>query len=105
MSSSVEDASVAVLTRVASFASGAAVVVVVVVEAVAVGGGTGSYASTVVVVPLCGTFSVFGADALDAVITAFTAAMFTFKFDALSRHFFLLLRLPCPGPGMLVNRD
>jgi hypothetical protein len=40
------------------------------------------------------------AGALDAVIIAFTAAMFAFR-CAFSRHFFLLLRLPCPGPGML----
>ena len=88
MSSSVEDASVAVLTRVASFASGAAVVVVVVVEAFAVGGGASSFAGTVVVVPLGGTISMFGVDALDAVITAFMAVMLAFGFDTLSRHFF-----------------
>ena len=99
----------AVLTRVASLASGAAgflvVVVIVVVGAVAIGCGTDIFAGTVIVVPLGGIVSTFGADALEAVITAFTAAMFAFKFDALSRHFFLLLRLPCPGPGMLVDRD
>ena len=95
----------AVLTHVALFASGAAVVVVVVVEAVAVGSGAVVFSGAVVGMPLGGTTSAFGVDALDAVITAFTAAMFAFKFDALSRHFFLLLRLPCPGPGMLVDRD
>ena len=44
----------------------------------------------------------FGADVLDAaVITEFTAIMFAFILDALSRHFFFWPRLPCPGPGML----
>jgi hypothetical protein len=43
----------------------------------------------------------FDASVLDAIITAFTAAIFAFDLDAFSRHFFLWLRLPCPGPGML----
>ena len=38
---------------------------------------------------------------LGAVIMAFTAAMLVFILDVFSRHFFLWLRLPCPGPGML----
>ena len=42
----------------------------------------------------------FAADVLDAVITAFTAVTFAFKLDVFSRHIFLWLRLPCPGPGM-----
>ena len=40
-----------------------------------------------------------GADVLDAVITAFMAAMFVSS-CVFSCHFFLLLRLPCPGPGI-----
>jgi hypothetical protein len=43
---------------------------------------------------------VFSAAVLDAVIMAFTAAMFAFRLNAFSCHFFLLLRLPCPGPGI-----
>jgi hypothetical protein len=43
----------------------------------------------------------FGVAVFDAIITAFTAAILAFKLDAFSHHFFLLLRLPCPGPGML----
>ena len=42
-----------------------------------------------------------GAVVFNAVITVFTAVIFTFKLDAFSCHFFLLLRLLCPGPGML----
>jgi hypothetical protein len=40
----------------------------------------------------------FGADVLGAVITAFTVAIFALS--VFLRHFFLLLRLPCPGPGI-----
>ena len=40
-----------------------------------------------------------GADALDAVITAFMAAIFAFR-CVFSRHFFFWARLPCPGPGI-----
>jgi hypothetical protein len=43
----------------------------------------------------------FGVAMFDAIITAFTAAILAFKLNAFSHHFFLLLRLPCPGPGML----
>ena len=43
----------------------------------------------------------FGAVVFGAVITALTAAVFSFKLGALSRHFFFWLRFPCPGPGML----
>ena len=97
----------AVLTRVALLASGAAgflvVVVIVVVGAVAIGCGTDIFAGTVIVVLLGGIVSTFGADAFEAIITAFMAAMFTFKFDALLRHFFFWARFPCPGPGMLVG--
>ena len=39
-------------------------------------------------------------DALDAVITAFTAAVFAFGFDAFPRHVFFWPRFPWPGPGM-----
>jgi hypothetical protein len=42
-----------------------------------------------------------GVGVLDAVITALTAVTLALKLDAFSRHFFLLPRLPCPGPGML----
>lgn len=45
----------------------------------------------------------FGASVLDAVGTAFTAAIFASKMDAFSRHFFLWLRLPCPGPGTVIE--
>jgi hypothetical protein len=44
---------------------------------------------------------VFGVIVLDAIIMAFTVAIFTFNLDVFSHHFFLWLRLPCPGPGML----
>ena len=97
------DMAVAVLTRIVSLALGAAgflVVVVVVVEVVIAGCGT---TGTVVIVLLGGAASAFGADALEAVIMAFTAAMFAFKFDASSCHFFFWARFPCPGPGMLVE--
>ena len=94
------DVAVAVLTRVASFASGVAellVVVVVVVGAVAVGCSSNISAGGVVVVPLVFAFE---ADALDAVITAFTAAMLAFRFNVFSCHFFFWLHFPWPGPGM-----
>ena len=42
-----------------------------------------------------------GADVLGAIITALTAVVLSFKLRMLSRHFFLWVRLPCPGPGML----
>ena len=43
---------------------------------------------------------VFGASVLDADSTAFTAIMFAFVLNTFSHHFFLWLRLPCPGPGI-----
>jgi hypothetical protein len=44
-----------------------------------------------------------GDDVLDAVITAFTAAIFVSKMDAFLCHFFLWAHLPCPGPGMFAE--
>jgi hypothetical protein len=43
----------------------------------------------------------FGAIVFDAIITVFTAAIFASDLDMFLCHFFLLLHLPCPGPGML----
>jgi hypothetical protein len=42
----------------------------------------------------------FGAAVLDAIITVFTAVIFTFNLDVFSHHLFLWLRLSCPGPGI-----
>ena len=60
----------------------------------------------IVYVPLlgnCGSDMAFGAAVLDTIIMAFMAAMFALR--VFSRCFFLLLRLPCPGPGMLRLRE
>jgi uncharacterized membrane protein YbhN (UPF0104 family) len=38
---------------------------------------------------------------LDAVITAFTAAIFASKLNTFSRRFFFWACFPCPGPGIL----
>ena len=76
------------LVSLASFVAASAVVVIVPVVAVCVAMSLGGNTVDVVV------FAVF-----NVVITAFTAAMFALS--VFSRHFFLLLRLPCPGPGML----
>ena len=43
---------------------------------------------------------IFGTVALGAVITALTAARFSFKLCTFSHHFFFLAHLPCPGPGI-----
>jgi hypothetical protein len=114
------DAAVAVLTRVvllASFVSTVAGFAVVVAVVVVVAGSVAVYKlisgvassvnSAAVVTALGGdvvrvVVLAFGAVVLDAIITALTAAMFAFKLDAFSRHFFLWARLPCPGPGMLL---
>jgi hypothetical protein len=52
---------------------------------------------------------VVGADVLDVVNMAFTAAIFAFKLyafklDVFSRHFFFWERFACPGPGILRGR-
>ena len=110
-----DDAAVAVSTRVSLLASfvltaAAFAVAVAVVSRVAVCGliscAVSSVSSAAVVTALGGNVVMvailaFGAVVLDAIITAFTAAIFAFKLDAFSRHVFLWLRLPCPGPGML----
>ena len=82
---------------------------VVVVGSVAVYGlvfGVGSSVNSAVVVTALGgnvvrvVILAFGVVVLNAIITALTAVMFAFKLDVFSRHFFLWLRLPCPGPGI-----
>jgi hypothetical protein len=113
-----DNAAVAVSTHVvllASFASVAAVSAVVAVVVVAVVAckvvyeavlTAVSFASGVAVISSLGdddfvvVVLAFRTFVLDAVNTAFTAAMFAFSLNAFSRHFFLLLRLPCPGPGI-----
>jgi hypothetical protein len=55
-----------------------------------------------IVVPSLGSHGsdmAFGAAVLNAIITAFMAAMFALRVFLCC--FFLLLHLPCPGPGML----
>jgi hypothetical protein len=113
----IDDAAVAVSTRIvllASFVSTVAGFAVVVAVVVVVAGSVAVYElissvassvnSAVVVTTLGGNivrvvvFS-FRAVVLDAVITVFTAAIFVLS--VFSHHFFLLFRLPCPGPGML----
>jgi hypothetical protein len=42
----------------------------------------------------------FGAAVPDAIITAFTAAIFAFKLNTFLLCFFFWVWLPCPGPGM-----
>ena len=110
----VDDAAVGSLMHVASLASLAALGVMVTVLMLIIGSGaiyeavlgTFSFASGVVAVSSLGNGVVdvavvaVGADILDAVITAFTAAMFAFKLNALSRPFFFWLGLPHPGPGI-----
>ena len=110
-----------VLTRVvllASFVSTAAVFVVVISVSVVVVGSVSvcelvscvvsSVGSAAVVTALGGNVVrvdvlAFGAVLLDAVITAFMAAIFALS--VFSRHFFLLPRLPCPGPCMVMGTD
>jgi hypothetical protein len=111
------DTAVAVSTRVALLASfvlvaavsAMVVAVVVVAGSVAVyelfSGAVSSVSPAAVVTALGGNVvrvAVLAcrADVFDAVVTAFTAIMFAFRLNAFSRHFFLLLRLPCPGPGI-----
>ena len=108
-----DDVAVAVSTRLAPLvslvvlievASAAVVVVVAVVacrtvnEAVC---GAILFASGLMVIVSLGDVAILAVRAavLEAVITVFTAAIFTQR--VFSRHFFLLPRLPCPGPGML----
>jgi hypothetical protein len=105
------------ISLLASFVLTAAVfTVVVAVSVVLVGivavyelvsGTVSSVSTAAVVTTLDGSIAkvavlALGADVLNAVITAFTAVMFMFKLDAFSHHFFLWLRLPCPGPGILL---
>jgi hypothetical protein len=110
----VVDVAVAVSTCVALLAlfvstAAAFAVAVAVVGCIAVcelSCGVSSVGSAAVVTSLGGNVVkvavlAFGAIVLDAVITVFTAAIFAFNLDAFSRHFFLWLCLPCPGPGML----
>ena len=52
-----------------------------------------------------GAVVALGAIVLDAVITAFTAAIFMFKLNTFLRHFFFRACFPCPGPGILNVRD
>jgi hypothetical protein len=59
-----------------------------------------SFADGVTAVASLGSSVVDGAIVLNAVVTAFTAAIFAFKSNAFSRRFFFWLRLPCPGPGI-----
>ena len=114
------DEAVAVLTHimllvsfvltVAGFAVVVAVVVVVAGSVAVyklVSGVASSVNSAAVVTVLGGNVGrvvvlVFGAIVLDAIITALMAVMFAFKLDTFLCHFFLWLRLPCPGPGIVV---
>jgi hypothetical protein len=99
----VDDAAVAVSICVVLLASFASTVSVVVVGSVAVY----KLLSGAVITTLGGNVArvavfAFAAIVLDAVITVFTAAIFALG-CAFSHHFFFWLRLPCPGPGMLVE--
>jgi hypothetical protein len=110
-----DDAAVAVLTRISSVVLAAGVFAVVVAVVTAVGcvivtrpeSGAVLLVGKAVIAASLGSNGidvvvlVFGGSVFDAVMTAFTAAMFAFELDAFSRHFFLWLRLPCPGPGIL----
>ena len=80
------------LVSLASFVAASAVVVIVPVVAVCVAMSLGGNTVDVVI------FTVF-----NVVITAFTAAIFALS--VFSHHFFLLLHLPCPGPGILSVRS
>ena len=51
------------------------------------------------------TVVVLGAVILDAVITVFTAAIFTFKLNAFLHRFLFWECFPCPGPGIAEYRN
>ena len=80
------------LVSLALFAAASAVVVIVLVAAVCVAMSLGGNSVDVVI------FTVF-----NVVITAFTATIFALS--VFLCHFFLLLHLPCPGPGILSVRS
>ena len=99
----VDDVAVAVSTRVASFAS----LVASFVSPAAVVTGLGADVIRAVVVTMLGgnvigmAVLAVGAAVLGAVITAFMATIFVLS--VFLHHFFLLLCLPCPGPGMFAE--